>query len=223
MRKMRGFSLIEIAVVLVIMGLVLGGLLLTMGTYQQYQRSQQTQRQLAEARDALIGFAATRGRLPCPADPAGNGQERTPTAAGCTTGVEGELPWATLGLPRVDAWGLALRYAVSAEFARSSGVTYAGCPPGQPTTPPTNARFALCSVGTYTASDLAGQAVGQQLPAVLWSEGPNGNSAGVGENENRDGDNNFAASTPTQDFDDIVEWVPPTVLMNRMLQAGRLP
>lgn len=223
MRSMRGFSLLEVAVVLVIMGLVLGGLLLTMGTYQQYQRTQQTQRQLGEARDALIGFAATQGRLPCPADPAGDGRERAPTAAGCTTGLEGELPWATLGLPRVDAWGQALRYAVSADFARNGGGTYTGCPPGEPATPPTNARFALCSTGSYAMADLGGQVVGQQLPAVVWSQGPNGAGTGSGESENRDGDSDYVASTPTEDFDDIVEWLPLTVLMNRMLQAGRLP
>lgn len=223
MKRMHGFSLVEVAVVLVILSLVLGGLLLTMGTYQQYQRSQQTQRLLAEARDALVGHAVTLGRLPCPATAGGDGQERAPTGTGCTGGLAGELPWATLGLPRTDAWGRSIGYAVSAEFARNAASTFPGCPPGQPATPPANARFALCSVGTHTVQDLAAQPVGAQLPAVFWSQGPNGDSASAAENENRDGDSDFVASTPTDTFDDIVEWVPPTVLMNRMVQSGRLP
>lgn len=224
MKRQSGFSLLEVAVVLVIMSLVLGGLLLTMGNYQQYQRSAQTRRDLAAARDALIGFAATRGRLPCPADPAGDGLERAPTTSGCTTGPFGELPWATLGLPRGDAWGMPVGYAVSAEFARSaSDGTFASCPTGQPASAPTNAVFALCSTGTLGARDVAGQVVGQQLPAVLWSGGPNGVGTGPAETENRDSDADFVADTPTDTFDDMVEWVPPTVLMNRMVQAGRLP
>jgi hypothetical protein len=48
-------------------------------------------------------------------------------------------------------------------------------------------------------------------------------TADTGEQENSNIDDTFVSSTPTPSFDDQVLWIAPTILMNRMISAGRLP
>jgi len=65
--RQLGFSLMELAVVLVIVALLLGGLLVPFGTQRDVEFMRATEKSLVEIREALIGFAAINGRLPCPA------------------------------------------------------------------------------------------------------------------------------------------------------------
>lgn len=65
----RGFTLVELAMVLVIFSLLVGGMLMGLGAQRQVAENNESQKQLGEIRDALIGFAVANGRLPCPADP----------------------------------------------------------------------------------------------------------------------------------------------------------
>lgn len=222
-RRARGFSLLEMAIVLVIVGLLLGGLLGSVGALQQRQRLALTQTQLDEIRAALIAFAAVNGRLPCPADPAtpnttaGAGLERLPTAAGCTGGTAGVLPWATLALPEGDAWGRRFSYRVSAAFARAP------------------AAIDLSTTGDNVVRNSAAVILAAAVPAVVVSHGENtrgsrgpggalaAGSADAREQENADGDTEFVADTPAGAYDDLVQWVPGPVLMHGLLQAGTLP
>ncbi|HEX8612572.1 MAG TPA: hypothetical protein VF800_14900 [Telluria sp.] len=67
---------------------------------------------LAQAREALIGFALVNGRLPRPALDGGGGREfdgRCDSEERCS----GLLPWVTLGLAPGDGWGKLLRYSVT--------------------------------------------------------------------------------------------------------------
>lgn len=243
-RRSRGFSLVELAVVLVVFGLMLGGLLMLLRAQAATNGVQQAQRQLREARQALIGFAAINGRLPCPAPPnlasgaPGAGIEAAPTAAGCSGGPEGVLPWATLGLPETDPWGRRLRYRVAAMYSRTVAPrlpTQFGCA-APPLTPPASAAFALCTPGDIELRVAAsGVALATAVPAVVVLHGANGfgaylssgtpmpASTSVDELENHDGDAVFVERTPTESFDDFLAALPPTLLMQAMLQAGRLP
>ena len=63
----HGFTLIEMAVVLAIVGFILGGLLVPLRTQFDAARYDTVRAQLRTAEEALIGYAvANGGRLPCP-------------------------------------------------------------------------------------------------------------------------------------------------------------
>lgn len=244
----HGFTLIEIAIVLVIVGLLLGGLLMPLATQVDIERRKQTETALNEIREALIGFAVTNQRLPCPdttgdgvADPATPGN---PKPWSCPS-AEGWIPWSTLGVAQADAWGNRFRYRVSAQFT-DTAVT--PCVPG-------DNRIGLCDDGNIAVntrtSTKAAQALVATAAAVVLSHGKNGfgatsasgvaqpaPAAGTDELANTNNDNTFFARTPTAastpcsetaagqpycEFDDIVVWLAPNILFNRMVAAGVLP
>ena len=66
-RHKQGFTLVELAIVLVIVALLTSGLLLGVSAQRNAAENVDAQRQLENIRETLIGFALTRGRLPCPA------------------------------------------------------------------------------------------------------------------------------------------------------------
>jgi len=248
--RSKGFTLVEMAMVLLIMGLLLAGGLTVLSTQIEQQRIGDTQRQLEQAREALMGFALANGRFPCPASAvvvsgaATAGLEPTPVvAAGCAN-LAGVLPWATLGLPETDPWGRRFTYRITRQFTRTvpqaAGFVGGGCPPP---VPPTQAAFALCSQGDMTIVSTGGGAtLSANAPVVLVSHGkngagaymPTGTQSPVGadadelDNQLTAGGTNtantqFVSKSPTATFDDLVVWLPTPILMNRMVQAGRLP
>ena len=64
----NGFTLLEMAIVLMIVGLLLGGILATISGQVQQQRVSETLKQLNDIQQALIGYAVNNGRFPCPGD-----------------------------------------------------------------------------------------------------------------------------------------------------------
>lgn len=247
MRKnISGFTLVEMAMVLMVVGLLLGGLIPTLSAQMESRRINETRKSMGEIQDALAGFAIVNGRLPCPADPAistgqsGAGTERTPP---CITGNStGALPWATLGVNETDAWGNRYTYRVSSDFSDAPGITFGKDKDGNNCIPapiPANSTFALCSVGTLDARSAAsgGTSIAIDVPAVIISHGKNAAgaytqqgtqlsaSSDADEQENSDGnaDNNYVNHTPTPSFDDQVVWLSNNILLNRMVTAGKLP
>lgn len=102
-----GFSLVELAIVLVIVALLTSGLLLGISAQRNVAENADAQRQLENVREALLGFAMANGRLPCPADPtltnadATVGTEDRPNANSACNRIYGVVPWVTLGLPKL--------------------------------------------------------------------------------------------------------------------------
>ena len=182
-RRLSGFTLVELAVVLAILGLVLGTFLAPLRAQIDAARVRQTERMLHEIRDALIGYAIARGALPCP-DVVADGIDGAAPAACAGAALEGVLPYQTLGVPRADAWGRLFRYRVTQEFSNRV-VT------GQP---PDAGRLDLTDTGDITvltrgddpstggAIEFKHQSVATALnrtaPALVLSSGPNG-SGGV--------------------------------------------
>ncbi|MCX7897035.1 MAG: prepilin-type N-terminal cleavage/methylation domain-containing protein [Rhodocyclaceae bacterium] len=200
--KRGGFTLIELAVVLFLVSLLLGGLLLPLAAQQDAKMNGETRRSLEEIREALMGYAAMQAKpfLPCP-DADGDGKEnRTPV--GCAQ-LEGDLPWRDLGLGQQDAWGRRFRYRVSAAFADSQGFQLA-----------TTGDLRICGNTDCTLI------IADKLPLVVFSAGKNG----AFEEKNADAnDKDFSLRDASIDFDDLLVWIPSAVLISRMLVAGRLP
>lgn len=119
----RGFTLVELAIVLFIVALLLGGMLLPLSAQQDIRARQETEKVLGEARDALLGYVVVNTRLPCPdtdADGAENG------SAGACADQEGDFPYQTLGTAQSDGWGYRLRYRVASSFSGTIALTSAG-------------------------------------------------------------------------------------------------
>jgi prepilin-type N-terminal cleavage/methylation domain-containing protein len=96
----RGFTLVELAVVMAILALLLGAVMYTLTAQQDQQQHDETGRTLEMAREAVLGFGIASGRLPCPASATSNGAED------CTLS-DGYLPALTIGFQPADAAGYA--------------------------------------------------------------------------------------------------------------------
>lgn len=212
-----GFTLIEMAIVLAVVGLLIAGLLTPLGVQRDVRDYAETRAELTEIREALIGFALThpasdgRPYLPCPDTDADGIENRT---AGLCVSPTGVLPWVTLGLGQTDSWDNAYSYRVTATYANSS------------------VGFTLTTAGDNTIVNTVaagGVNIATGIPAVIVSTGKNGQGAtgSVDEQENTDGDITFVSkeeiNVTANAFDDIVLWVPSTILVNRMVSAGLLP
>ena len=116
-RRHAGFTLIELAIVIAIVGVLIGGLLTPLRTQIDAARIREAERMLHEIRDALVGHAIARGALPCP-DVVTDGIDGEAPAACAGVTLEGVLPYRTLGVDRSDPWGRLFRYRVAQEFTR---------------------------------------------------------------------------------------------------------
>lgn len=230
----QGFTLIEIAVAVFLITLVLGSVLGPLAAQVEQRQAAETEKRIEEIKDALIGFAAVNGNLPCPAKSATDGTEDR-TLGVCTGGKRvGFLPWVTLGLSATDPWGDLFRYSVVLAYADF------------------NTKFDLTTPRDILISgrDPLGAAINltnaspDGVPAVVLSHGKNGYGAtGEGgfvratpggwagdEQVNATSATNFFSRVRTTntaatggEFDDIVVWISPNVLVARMIAAGRLP
>ena len=217
-KAQQGFSLLEMAIVLVVLGLILGGILMPLSTQMEKQDRDETQRTLQDIQDALIGYAMANGRLPCP-DTDGDG---IIDMGGTCSNVQGTIPWVDLGVGKEDAWGRPFTYRVTGSFADNTDGTGCG-------TATVGVSFELCSVADINILDAtAGNPVANQVPAMVISHGKNwATTTSTDENENADNDTTFVdrtySRTAAPTFDDQVIWVSPNVLKTKMVSAGRLP
>lgn len=220
MKSSRGYSLIELAIAMSIVGLLGTSLLLGLAAQREATDYRAARQQLDDACETLLGFAITHGRLPCPARPGlADGQEGAGTAD-CTAGEHGVLPWITLGLAATDPWGRRLTYYAQAEF---TAIPSAGA----------LTSFDLETLGKGTVEDGSGHSVAEGLPAIIVSHGRGGGGgylvdgrqlavSGI-EAENADTDAIFVSRTDGGNGDGLVAWVVPGILKARLVAAGRLP
>lgn len=224
-----GFTLIELAIVLVVVALLLGGLLMPLTMQIEQQKTRETQKAMEEIKEALMGHALAKGYFPCPAVSATNGTEDRAAipATTCNKRV-GFIPWAELGVAKSDAWGRLFRYSVTSTFSNSG------------------TKFTLSSPGDIvikaTTSDVNN--IASAIPAVVMSHGKNGYLGKTEENTditnlsttNADEQTNASVGTlfinkivtenttaTGGEFDDLVTWLSPNILFNRMVAAGKLP
>lgn len=249
-RRGAGFTLTELAVVLAIVGLLLGGLLYTLSAQVEQRNREDTQRRLEEARELVIAFALARARLPCPASATSNGDESfasgNPAAGGtCSDSYSGFLPAKAIGFQptdgsgyAMDAWGTRIRYAVSKTSASRFTKQHTAASPWSLNASPDD--LVICAAwGNNPNSCGAAASVtnADVVVAVLWSQGKNflsGTTGGPDELANHKAaspyDKGVFVSHPPApvgasggEFDDMLVWIPVGLLYSRMIAAGILP
>lgn len=247
-----GFSLVEMAIVLAIVTLLLAGLLPTISSQIEQQHRNETRKQLEEIRSALIGFAVTNGRLPCP-DTNNDGTEdfaasgvtevipnapytgqSTRIVSPCNGG--GTIPYNQLGTAQIDGFGGTFVYNVTPVFAGKNVERWSGLyPAGSLLSTDPNGKFLLPDAGTLFVCSGTTNSATTPCPtprlidtavAVVLSRGANfalTPAPSIEENENTDNDYDFISHDNSPTFDDLVVWISPNTLFNRMVAAGKLP
>lgn len=270
--KSSGFTLVEMGMVMMITVLLMGGLIPTLSAQMESQRINETRKQMDEIKDALVGYATAKGRLPCPASSVSNGMESFCTTASgvlctetlslqahgrCSSPYNGFVPAVTLGLTPVDSqgymldgWNNRIRYAVTNVNVAN---VYTFTAPGAMRSvglSSLNSDLYVCASSpnpatpsqSVTASPWCGAVppnviLTSTAPAVIYSTGTTGSYRGSGTDElananpyanptaspNSYEDKVFVSHDQTPTFDDIVVWLSPNILINRMVAAGQLP
>ncbi|MBI5007505.1 MAG: type II secretion system protein [Nitrosomonadales bacterium] len=236
----NGFSLVEMAVVLAIVSLLMAGLLPMLSSQQERAQRNETRQQLEDIRQALIGFAVINGRLPCPTDPTitdpADASYGVENPLGCSTAPtqEGYLPWKTLGVNEVDAWGTKRsaaanpwngywRYRVDRNFASAAITMTTGF--AEKLSVQDRAGASLTS---STANCTATSPTAECPAAIIFSTGPDL----VANGENGDAfeatQGIYVSDTPGSlaggaQFDDMLIWISRPQLINRLVATGKLP
>jgi len=177
---------------------MLSGLAVPLAAQLQLRRQEEARRQLDEAKETLLGFAAAHARLPCPASAASNGMESfapggDASNGNCSNFYDGYLPGAALGLAPLDTEGFVrdpwmsargrVRYAVFGGGSEVNGVV-------NPLTRTNGMQAAtlaglaaaphfimICSTGARASASTCGPAANQltfRAAFVLLSLGANG-------------------------------------------------
>jgi prepilin-type N-terminal cleavage/methylation domain-containing protein len=220
----RGFTLVELAIVLVIIGLIVGSFVGTLSSRIEATHIAETKQGLDDIKTAIFGYVYKNGVLPCP-DTDGDGESNA-----CVN--SGAVPSVTLGLGSGDAWNNRYEYWIDLDFA----VTFDFSTDG-------DGEIEKRKADGSDTEPLAKSAV-----AIIFSRGKNGLGAtgvdgsvkvalpalGAGhddEVENGDGNKKFVSRPPTSEgaataggeFDDIVIWISEFELKAKMVEAGKLP
>ena len=228
-KKEAGFSLIEMAIVLIIISLLLGTMLMPLSEQQDIRRIKNTQFILEQAKNALIGYAMlNNGSLPCPAATDDGLKETKP----CPNN-EGYLPWADLGVNRRDSWGNPIRYRADNNYTGDllfpNDATI-----DMETDNTAGTKLVVRPIDTalpvLTPEDANNRS---QVLAILFSCGKNGkpdngnNASGSNNcvNSNTPPNANYVQdyATPAANFDDILIWLPKNSFIPQMVSAGVWP
>lgn len=239
-----GFSLIELAVVLFIIGILVSGFIGTLGSRIDTSRQIETKEALATIKMSLYGFAMAKlnpigiVRLPCPDINNDGVEDFNPldlTQCAVLT-TYGNLPWVTLGIERGDAWSSTYSYWVADQYSNTAGFSLATDASG---------------TAQIRAAAPAGNVISSNVAAVIFSHGKNQyGSIGMDNNVRADvpantPDSNYDDERENQDtdaaapvlfisrpvtgedapivYDDMLTWISEYELKGRMAQAGALP
>ena len=213
----HGFTLIELAVVMAVAGLMLAGAVKLLGGQLDQSRLKATRARLQMAYDALVTYYVTNSYLPCPADGAlaaadGSYGRAQPETSGSCAGVAAAnqvLPWRTLGLQEelsYDGWRQRLSYHVSAPLTTAGSAS-----PGDLSIRNGAASAAgtaeLTAAAAFIVASHGENGLGAWLPS-----GRRKTTGGIPDHEaaNSDGLEPFVDKALSQasgdEFDDLVIW-----------------
>jgi len=233
--KSRGFTLVEVAIVLVIVGLLLAGGMILMSATADTARYKESQSNLNEVKETMISYYSVNHFLPCP-DTDGDGIENPPAHTGTCTDVRGFLPHVTLGIGgNGDAWGERIKYIVTDEATRFFTTQATSCTYTRPAVSASTIRIqdlntaATNYVGDFAAFALVSTAKNgrQTNSGMTGAFTNNGGCAGLNarEQENCDADSILRFGNQMTDgtsvtFDDMVVWVGDMQLISELRKSG---
>lgn len=224
-----GFTLIEMAIVLVVIGLIVSGGLVAVGPVVENAKINETVQKLDRVEQALVVHVIQHGCLPCPAGPgepataaydagyavAGGAEYTTSCTAAACDFAQGALPWVKLGISEADAsdaFGARFSYSVPGALTLADSMVRTGS--SYPT-------------GPLQVTNYGGTVITENAAYVLVSHGPNRGGgylmstgtlvpslayASPTEPGNADGAEPYVQDDPRLDksgtayFDDIVRW-----------------
>ncbi len=107
-KRNAGFTTIELAMVIIIFGMILGTIMTVFAFYNAERVKTHTQEAFDTVNAALLSFQATEGRYPCPADPAiprgglGYGLENVDGSGQCVANATSVFAATTTGIDQDD-------------------------------------------------------------------------------------------------------------------------
>ena len=209
-RADAGFTLAEIAIVLVILAVLASVMLVPLGPRLEARQRAEAQATLEDVRAALIGFAIIHGRLPCPTT--SNPPDGLESIAGtqCSDPAdEAFLPWRVLGIPPRDPWGNPWHYRADHGFADPASSPLA----------PTQATLEDLIVRDHWNVDLTVTTT-NSAAAIVYSLGANGQADGQNASYEAGSTAIYEVGEPTTTFDDMVVWIGRPLLIARLAEAG---
>ncbi len=232
--SLPGFTLIEIAIVMCIMGVLSGLGLPLLNQYIKQKRAQMSEDHLEKVMHSLATFVVIHKRLPCPADPAASPSEKGIEQESCSykKAFRGIIPYRSLGIPEKiakDGYHNWMTYAVNLDLT-SLELKHLSTP--DDTVPPT-AVFCEVKKGDNELNVKNSDHVSvvdsssDIIAFVLISHGQSGKQpsiSGPDKTNNATSDQTFIdkpISLSKEDyFDDVVKWVTRD---NLMAFYGRTP
>jgi len=239
--KIKGFTLLEMAVVIVIMGIIMAGFVLPMlgqikvrSQLLELQKYKETKHTLEEIKAALLGYVAVVGMFPCP-DTQNTDDPVKPYVpdglqdSGCdSNALEGYIPWQTLGLVKGnDVWGNTIRYSINKNYAKIIS---------QSNSDAISPFFEIRNEKQTTTLSASSNGA---IVAVIFSCGKNG-KPDLGNNRDTKADckNPVSNLTTTDfyvqdtrnystlkeiptDFDDVLTWISKYQIINQLTNAGK--
>lgn len=222
----KAFTLVEMAIVLVIIGLILSGGLLAVTPVLQNSRVSETRASLELIEKALTVYIIQNACLPCPATGnlssenanAGRAVDDAAYATGCAdaacNAASGIVPWVNLGLSEsdvTDAFGNRISYGVTVALTTANSMER---------TPPSTYPAGTLIVNTTQAVQITNAAAYVLISHGQDGEGAFSSTTGVAraspagsadQTENTDADTTFVqdqlnSTSGANHFDDIVRW-----------------
>jgi len=245
-RYESAYTLVEMAFVLLIIGLLAKTAIGPLAQIQEHSKRQQAERELQRVREVIFSHLVAYGALPCPMSSssstasvtngyAGNNEASAIRVCSVSTGY---VPASALGLAGsinadgalIDPWGREYRYTVSLSNNTDEGS--AALPDWTTAGEAANvgihhlsSDITLCNVSNGT--DCSGRAIrADQIAFVVLSVASDDSSLGL-QAENLDNDNYFVVTDESvivgAEFDDLLVWGSAADVMYWMLRMGWLP
>lgn len=122
-RKSFGFTLVEMAIVLTIVGLLVGAGFSSLGAFMDNAKQSHTQGNLLVTKQALLNYVKVNKHMPCPDTDGDGAEDRTGALSTQCSGYVGTVPYDDIGLARAvtsDDYSHLFGYAVHKEANLSS-------------------------------------------------------------------------------------------------------